>query len=100
MAYLSWMMAQGFTAAQITQAGGSVLAANYAALTGKTTAWVDLQAGLAAIQVAIKNDDPFGGVGGGRGFLFPPPPPPPPPAAEKHPPTPTPPHLPFPPSLF
>lgn len=55
--YLYWMCSQGFGIPQIVQAGGSTLADNYKALTGKTTAYADLVA--AAKAVTIKTDDPF-----------------------------------------
>ena len=65
MVYLSWMMAQGFSAAAIAQAGGSTLAKNYETLTGKASAWSDLQAGIKALpprKPLIVDDDPFGGI--------------------------------------
>lgn len=56
--YLYWLRSLGFTSAQITQAGGATLAANYQTLTGQTTAYQDL---LAAVQgLAVTSDDPFG----------------------------------------
>jgi len=57
MVYLYWMRSLGFTIPQITQAGGATLAANYKTLTGKTSAFTDLIAGLAG--VTITSDDPF-----------------------------------------
>lgn len=64
MVYLSWMMAMGFSPAQIAQAGepSGTLASNYQALTQKTTAWADMTAALAALGQPIANDDPFGGI--------------------------------------
>jgi len=55
--YIYWMRSLGFTIPQITQAGGATLAANYKTLTGKTTAFSDLIAGLSG--VTITSDDPF-----------------------------------------
>lgn len=49
--YIYWMRSLGFTIPQITQAGGSTLAANYKTLTGKTTAYNDLIAGLAGVTI-------------------------------------------------
>lgn len=99
MVYISWMMAQGFTAAQITQAGepGGTLAGNYKALTGKTTALADFMKGVAALGKPITSDDPFGGIAGGGTGTPPvpqppqPPQPPPPPPVPPAPPTPPPP---------
>ena len=66
LVYLSWMMAQGYSAAQITQAGEpqGTLASNYAAVTGETasSAWPKLIAGVNALGKPIANDDPFGGI--------------------------------------
>jgi hypothetical protein len=61
MVYLSWMTSLNYTIDQITKAGGKTLAANYKALTGKSTAWADLTAALAAVA-SITNDDPFAGA--------------------------------------
>jgi hypothetical protein len=55
--YLYWMRSQGYTVSQITQAGGSTLAANYQNLTGRTTAYADLKA--AAQAVPVRSDNPF-----------------------------------------
>ncbi len=55
--YIYWMLSLGFTAAQITQAGGSTLSANYQALTNKGTAYSDLIAALKGVQ--ISSDNPF-----------------------------------------
>jgi hypothetical protein len=59
--YLYWMMAKGYSAAQITQAGcpDTTLASNYAALTGATTAWKDFDAALAQRSGAMRTDDPW-----------------------------------------
>ncbi len=55
--YIYWLRSLGYTTAQITQAGGSTLAANYQTLTGKTTAYSDL---LAAVQSrTVTTDNPF-----------------------------------------
>ena len=55
--YLYWMCSLGFTVPQIVQAGGSTLAANYQALTGKNTAYQDLSA--AVRNLTVTSDDPF-----------------------------------------
>lgn len=91
MAYISWMMSQGYSAAQITQAAGSTLATNYQGLTGRTTAWVDFTAALKG--KSIVDDDPFGGIAKNpQPAPAPsPPPPPPPPPSPPPPPPPTPP---------
>lgn len=61
--YLWWMLSQGHTIEAITQAGesGGVLAGNYRTLTGKTTAWTDFKAAVAAVGGAgsFDNDNPF-----------------------------------------
>jgi len=55
--YIYWMISLGYTTQQITEAGGATLAANYQALTGKTTAYADL---LAAVQpLTVTSDNPF-----------------------------------------
>jgi hypothetical protein len=75
MAYLYWM-AETFSTAQITQAGGQTLEQNYETLTGQSDAYDALLAVLPA-QGSITTDDPF--PAGGP----PPPPPPPPPSTNK-----------------
>jgi hypothetical protein len=63
--YLYWMRSLGFPAAQIVQAGGATLAANYHALTGKTTAYQDL---LAAVKgMPIVSDNPFAAPSNSKG---------------------------------
>jgi chitodextrinase len=57
--YLYWLRTLGFTIPQIVQAGGATLAANYQTLTGKTTAFQDLLAGLTGY--AVTSDNPFDG---------------------------------------
>ncbi len=59
--YLYWMISQGFTAAEITQAAcpDGTLASNYTALTGKRTAWADFIAAVRALPQAIASDDPW-----------------------------------------
>ncbi len=57
--YLYWLRALGFTIPQIVQAAGATLAANYQTLTGKTTAFQDLLAGLTGFPVT--SDNPFDG---------------------------------------
>jgi hypothetical protein len=57
--YLYWTLSLGYTIPEIVQAGGTTLAANYQALTGRTTAYQDL---LAAVNgLTITSDDPFVG---------------------------------------
>lgn len=57
--YIYWMRSLGYGAPQIVRAAGATLAANYQALTGKTTAYQDL---LAAVRgLTITSDNPFGG---------------------------------------
>ncbi len=55
--YSYWMRTLGFTTAQIVQAAGATLAANYKALTGKATAYKDLLAALKGVK--ITSDNPF-----------------------------------------
>jgi hypothetical protein len=55
--YIYWLRSKAFTTSQIVQAGGATLAANYRALTGKTTAYADLKAAVQAM--AVNSDDPF-----------------------------------------
>jgi hypothetical protein len=59
--YLYWIQSKGFTPAQITQAGcpDGTLRSNYAALTGKTSAWADFGVALAGLSGAIASDDPW-----------------------------------------
>jgi hypothetical protein len=55
--YLYWMRSLGYPIAQIVQAAGVTLAANYQTLTGKASAYDDL---LAAVQgLAVTSDNPF-----------------------------------------
>jgi hypothetical protein len=56
--YIYWMRSKGFTAAQITQAGGATLADNYKTLTEKTTAYQDFVAAAKALP-PITSDNPF-----------------------------------------
>ncbi len=57
--YLYWMRSQGKSTAQVAQAGGQTLAANYEALTGRSTAYKDLVAALKGRR--IESDNPFAG---------------------------------------
>jgi hypothetical protein len=59
--YLYWMLKEGFAPTQITQAGcpDGTLHSNYAALTGKTSAWTDFSAALGGLARAITNDNPW-----------------------------------------
>jgi hypothetical protein len=61
VAYLYWMLSKGFTSPLITQAGcpDGTLASNYAALTGRTSAWADFSAALAGLVGSIVSDDPW-----------------------------------------
>ncbi len=56
--YIYWMRSRGYSIAQITQAGGATLQANYQTLTGANSAYADLVA--AAKAVAVTSDNPFG----------------------------------------
>ena len=60
--YLYWMMSQGHTPAQITQAGCSdgSLASNYKALTGRASAWSDFLAAVNRLPHGVDSDDPWG----------------------------------------
>ena len=57
MVYLYWLRWLGFTLPEIARAGGTTLAANYTTLTGKTTAWKDLQTAL--FGKFVTSDNPF-----------------------------------------
>jgi hypothetical protein len=54
------MRSRGYTVAQIVQAGGSTLEANYQRLTGASTGYADLTAALRGRSVTT--DDPFAGA--------------------------------------
>lgn len=56
--YIYWMRSRGYSIAQIVQAAGSTLQANYKALTGSNSAYNDLVA--AAKIVKVTSDNPFG----------------------------------------
>jgi hypothetical protein len=58
--YIYWMLSQGYSKEQVTQAGGATLADNYKALTGKATAYADLKAAVQAKTVT--SDNPWGGL--------------------------------------
>jgi len=60
--YIYWMLSQGFSKEQVTQAGGAALADNYKTLTGKDTAYADLKAAVQAHTVT--SDNPWGGLQG------------------------------------
>jgi hypothetical protein len=66
MVYLYWMRSRGFTAARITQAGSpeGTLAGNYAALTGRASAWHDFTAAVAKLPRGIISDDPWENAAG------------------------------------
>ena len=56
--YIYWMRSRGFSIAQIVQAAGATLQANYQTLTGSTSAYSDLVAAAKAVNVT--SDNPFG----------------------------------------
>jgi hypothetical protein len=57
--YLYWMVSLGYTVPHIVQAPSTTLAANYQALTGKSSAYADL---VAAVQrLSVTSDNPFTG---------------------------------------
>jgi hypothetical protein len=62
--YLYWMLSQGYSAAQITQAGcaDGTLAANYTAQTGNATASADFTAAVAGLGGPIASDNPWGPI--------------------------------------
>ena len=60
--YIYWMLSQGYSKEQITQAGGATLADNYKSLTSKDTAYADLKAAVQALRVT--SDNPWGGLKG------------------------------------
>jgi hypothetical protein len=59
--YLYWMQSQGFSAAQITQAGcpDGTLASNYASLTGSNTAWNDFIMAVNGLANGVQSDNPW-----------------------------------------
>jgi hypothetical protein len=75
MAFLSWLMSQGHTLAQVAQAmvslgDGGTLAQLYAKLTGQAAsqAWQVFFAAVKALPGGVTGDDPFkalGSIGGG-----------------------------------
>jgi hypothetical protein len=60
--YVYWMLSLGYTKEQVVQAAGATLADNYQTLTGKNTAYADLQAAVQAVTVT--SDNPFSPGGG------------------------------------
>jgi hypothetical protein len=64
MVYLYWMISQGYSAAQITQAGcpDGTLASNYQALAGGGNAWGDFSAAVNGLTGAITSDNPWGPI--------------------------------------
>jgi hypothetical protein len=69
MAFLSWLMRQGYTLGQIAQGMVSLrdsgtLAQLYANLTASpaSNAWTAFQSAVNALPNGITNDDPFGGT--------------------------------------
>lgn len=77
--YLYWLVSLGYSIAQITQAGGATLAANYQALTGKSTAWADFSAAVATLS-GVNGDNPWPASSPNPPPQPPMPPPAPPPA--------------------
>lgn len=70
MAFLSWLMSQGYTLAQIAQAmvplgASGTLAQLYAKLTSSaaSNAWPTFQAAVQALPNGVTSDDPFGSGG-------------------------------------
>jgi hypothetical protein len=55
------MLKEGFAPTQITQVGcpDGTLHSNYAALTGKSSAWADFSAALGGLAAAITTDNPW-----------------------------------------
>jgi hypothetical protein len=87
MAFLSWMIAQGFCLAELAQTmvqlgDGGTLAQLYGALTGAdpATAWPSFTQALDALGGAVTSDDPFAAGLPSPAPSHPPPEPPPPPA--------------------
>jgi len=69
MAFLSWMLSQGYSLNKIAQAlvalgAGGTLAQLYAKLTSSpgSGAWSAFKAALKALRNGVTNDDPFGGA--------------------------------------
>ena len=69
MAFLSWMLSQGYSLNKIAQAmvalgAGGTLAQLYAKLTSSpgSAAWPAFKAALKALGNGVTNDDPFGGA--------------------------------------
>jgi hypothetical protein len=72
MAFLSWLLSQGHTLAQIAQVmvglgDAGTLADCYARLSGDaaTNAWAKFSAALAALPGGVSSDDPFNAMAGG-----------------------------------
>jgi hypothetical protein len=68
MAFLSWLMNQGYSLAKIAQAivglgEGGTLAQLYAQLTSSpaSSAWSAFQRAVRALPNGVTSDDPFGG---------------------------------------
>jgi hypothetical protein len=61
--YIYWMLSLGYTIPQVVQAAGATLSANYQTLTGKNSAYQDLQAAVSGLSVT--SDNPFSGAGTG-----------------------------------
>jgi hypothetical protein len=57
--YIYWMLSLGYSIADIVQAAGATLSANYKTLTGKKTAYADLVAAVKGLSIA--SDNPFVG---------------------------------------
>lgn len=70
MAFLSWLLSQGHSLAQVAQAmvglgDGGTLAQVYAQLTGQASsdAWVQFTAAVNALPGGVTSDDPFNALG-------------------------------------
>jgi hypothetical protein len=86
--FLYWLLRQGYTMQAITGASGSTLAAAYASLTSRSTAWKDFSA---AVGKEWPTGKPSGVTSDNAWSNAPPPPPPPPPSGPNGPPPPPPP---------
>jgi hypothetical protein len=71
MAFLSWLMSQGYSLAQLAQGivalgDGGTLAALYARLSGDqaSSAWPRFLAAIQALPAGVTSDDPFGALAG------------------------------------
>ena len=58
VAYIYWVLTQGYSITSIVQTGGSTLSANYQSLTGASNAYTALTSALSGI--AVTTDNPWG----------------------------------------